>query len=123
MEMGVYRHQWYMTTRLIYYLGHQLVMRKTPDGKSQFVTVPKSQLGGQGSTVITPAMKKGTPRKGAVSPTQFIQKPNPEPYTELAEAEHAAAMLMGKIYNRKRLKVSMLGHHTWVQKKYNKTKK
>ena len=81
------------------------MMRKTPDGKSQFVTIPKTALGGTGQgpggAVLTPAAKKAMPAAGSrrgggtVSPTQFIQKPSSEPYTELAEAEHAAAMLMG----------------------------
>ena len=74
-------------------------MRKTPDGKSHFVTIPKTQLGTQSAgPVMTPAAKKAMPgaaRKSTVSPTQFIQKSN-QPYTELAEAEHAAAMLMGE---------------------------
>ena len=83
-------------------------MRKTPDGKSHFVTIPKNQLGTQApGAVMTPAAKKAMPggaRRGTVSPTQFIQKSSSQPYTELAEAEHAAAMLMGE-YRTQRVHV------------------
>ncbi len=142
--------------------GHQLVMRTGPDGKSQFVTVPKSQLTQaqqksqlltqvttpsqpqsqvvsppqpQTQTVIktqTPLLKSPPKPARTLSPTQFLQKSEPEahyvsgstpmyPSTSavtsdmtsmtpgmtsvtpgmtseelaLAEAEHAAEMLLG----------------------------
>ncbi len=80
--------------------GHQLVMRTGPDGKSQFVTVPKSQLSQaqQKSQVLTqvtsppqqtqppqtvlktqaPVIKSPPKPARTLSPTQFLQKSEPE---------------------------------------------